>query len=164
MSACPSVFPSFASTLFSVSSTISLDFDDTLSLSFYSSRNVATSYHPIINLLNNLNFLPRKGLLNKYANIFLVSQCLTLISPCFALSSTQNNPIPMFIDLLEHDIFLLLAIFSAASLSYHKKNISLVIHLLPGSTHTKCCTEDTHCYPSPPILLNFFNFFSVYSK
>ena len=95
LSACPSVFPSSTSTLFFLSSTSSLYVYDTLYLSSDSYHNVATSYHPIITLLNQLDLLPCKVLVNKYANILLVGRCLTLIFTCFALSSTQNNLILM---------------------------------------------------------------------
>ena len=85
-----------------------------------SSYNVAMSSHPIITLLNMLSSLICGGLVKKYANILLVGKCLTLIFPCFTLSYTQNNLMPMCLDLLENDIFPFLAIFFDASLSCHK--------------------------------------------
>ena len=105
VSACPSVCPSSTSTLFTVSSTRSLDVYDTFSLSFDSSHNISTSSHPIITLLNNLKLLPCKGLVKKSAIILSVGQCLMLIFPCFVLLVTQKNLNPVYLDLLENDIF-----------------------------------------------------------
>ena len=67
--------------------------------------------------MNNLNLLPCKILVNKFANIFSVGKCLILIFPCFTLLSTQKNLITMCIDLLKHEIFPFSAILSAVSLS-----------------------------------------------
>ena len=68
-----------------------------------------------------LNLLHCRGLAKKSANILLFRQCLMLIFICFTLSATQKNLIPMCLDLLNYVIFLLLAIFSAVSLSCHKR-------------------------------------------
>ena len=98
----------------------SLDVDDTLSLLFFSSHNVATSSHPIITLLNNFKFLPCKGLVKKSFNILLFGKWLTLILPFFILLATQKNLILVCLDLLEHYFFPFLAILSAALLACHK--------------------------------------------
>ena len=105
--------------LLRVSSTRSLDVDDTLSLSFELCHNNATSSHSVMTLLKNMNLLPYKVFVKKSPNIVLVGYILALIFRCFALSSTQKKLIPVCLDLLEHDIFLFLDIFSAASLSCH---------------------------------------------
>ena len=120
LSVCPSVCPSLKSTLFTVSSTLSLDIYQTLSLSSQSSQKVAASSHPIITLPKILNLITYKGLVKKFAKKNSVRQCLTINSPCFSLSSTQKNLIPMCIYLLGHDFFRFLAIFSASSLYFHK--------------------------------------------
>ena len=104
---------------FPVYSTCSLDVDDTLSLSSELSHNVATSSYTIITLLKILNLLPCKALVNKYANVLLVGQCLILVFPCFTLSSTQKNVIPVKLDLLEHEIFPFLAIFFPQNVWFH---------------------------------------------
>ena len=90
-SACPSVYPSSTSKLFTVSSTPYLYVDYTFSLSFQLSHNVATSSHPIISLLQILNLLPCKGLVKKSANIFSFDQCLLLLLFCFTLSITPKK-------------------------------------------------------------------------
>ena len=85
-----------------------------LYLSSESSYIIALLSHPTITLMNKLKLLPCKVLLNKYSKILLVGQYLTHIFHCFALSATQKNLILMFIDFLKHEVFLFLAIFSAA--------------------------------------------------
>ena len=160
---CPSVCLSSTYTLFYISSTRSLDVDNTLSLSYESSYNVATSSHPIITFMNNLNLLPCKGLVNKSANILSVRQCLRLIFPCFSQLDTQKNLILMCLNLLEHEMFRSYPFLMLLHCLAKKCSMSLGIHVIPGSTHTKCCTVDNHSYLSPPICLNLSHLSSIYS-
>ena len=141
-----SVRSSYTSTLFNVSSTRSLNFDYTLPLLFELSHKIATFSHTIITLRNSLNMLLCKLLVNKYPKILSVGKCLTHILPCFTLSTTPKNLSPIFIDLLEHEIFLFLSIFLPLDCLVIKYLISFGIFVLPGSSHTKLCMLDTVTY------------------
>ena len=155
VSACLSVCPPSTSTLFPVSSTISLYVDYTLFLSFELSHKFSSSSHTIITLPKNLNLLTYKGLVIKSVNILPVRQCLDFIFPCFTLLASQYNLIPVCLDFIEHEFFPFLVFFYAASLSCHKM-FDFIGY--PCASRNFSYQFSYVRYSLLPITFSFFNF------
>ena len=111
--------PLSTSTLFTVSSTRSLDVYDTLSLSFESSHNISTSSHPIITLLNHFNLLPCKVLVKKSAIIVFGRVVPDASLPFFCTIGHPEELNSGVSRLAWKWHFLFLGVFSGSSFSCH---------------------------------------------